>query len=125
MVLVIILLIASCILYARQKRSNVISNGGQQQQPDGIYNHSNQNITINTNLRGNCDKSLLKTVLVIATLYQAFYWLTIVMSYLVFDYLKEEHLALYQKLMHNLNFIDLINMPIVCIVMNKDFRMSF
>jgi len=130
MLLVIILLITSFILYARQPRSNVISNEGQQRQPDGIYNHSNQNITINTSLSENCDKSLLKTVLVIATLYQALYWL----FYFVVKYFTnsdgyvavgDPKLASYLNFLHYHIFLKMIYIPIVCFVMNKDFRMSF
>jgi len=129
-VLIIILLIASFILYTRQARSNIISNEGQQRQPDGIYNHSNQNITIHTNLRENCDKSLLRTVLVIATVLQAVHWL----FYFVAEYFTnstgtissdDPKLASYLKFHHYHNFLNMTYIPIVCFVMNKDFRVSF
>jgi len=128
--LVIILLIASFILYARQARSNVIINEGQQRQPDGIYNHSKQNITINTNLRDNCEKSLLRTVLVISTIHSALFWL----SNLVAKFFTnsdgfidgdDPNNATFMKFLHYLGLLFTIYSPIVCFVMNKDFRMSF
>jgi len=130
LVLVIILLITSIILYARQKRSNVISNRGQQQQPDGIYDHSNQNITINTNSHDNCEKTLLKTIIVIAIIYQALYWLLYFVARFFTNsdgviYGSESKIELFLIFLYYHNFLFMIYIPIVCFVMNKDFRMSF